>query len=95
MLNSNACSVSDQMGEVYMKIIEMMLQKMMIVKIRVMIRQWNINKYMGKNENIMDNNQNHENNESEVDRKKEWDWWNLCYCNDSYYLIISIILSNK
>ena len=73
MLNSNACSVSDQMGEVYMKIIEMMLQKMMIVKIRVMIRQWNINKYMGKNENIMDNNQNHENNESEVDRKKEWE----------------------
>ena len=38
MLNSNACSVSDQMGKVYMKIIWMMLQKIMIVKIRVMVR---------------------------------------------------------
>ena len=38
MLNSNACSVSDQMGKVYMKIIGMMLQKIMIVKRRVMIR---------------------------------------------------------
>ena len=28
---------------------------------------------MGKNENIKDNNQNHENNESEVDGKKEWE----------------------
>ena len=37
MLNSNACSVSDQMGKVYMKIIEMMLQKIITVKIRVMI----------------------------------------------------------
>ena len=38
MLNSNACSESDQMGKVYMKTIGMMLQKIMIVKIRVMIR---------------------------------------------------------
>ena len=86
MLNSNACSVSDQMGEVYMKIIEMMLQKMMIVKIRVMIRQWNINKYMGENENIKDNNQNNENSESEVDRKKEWETEKNKSNNKSYHL---------
>ena len=25
----------------------------------------------------------------------EWDWWNTCYCIDSYYLIIIIILCNR
>ena len=30
----------------------------------------NINKYMGKNDNIKDNNKNHANYESDVDRKK-------------------------
>ena len=50
MLNSNASSVSDQMGKAYIKLTGFMLQKIMIVETRVMLRQRNVSRYMSENE---------------------------------------------
>ena len=50
MLKSNASSVSDQMGKVNMNFIGIMLQKIMIVETRVMLRQRNVSRYMSENE---------------------------------------------
>ena len=50
MLNSNASSVSDQMGKAYIKLSGLMLKKIMIVETRVMLRQRNVSRYMSENE---------------------------------------------
>ena len=50
MLNSNASSVSDQMGKAYIKLTGLMLKKIMIVETRVMLRQRNVSRYMSENE---------------------------------------------
>ena len=49
-LNSNASSVSDQMGKAYIKLSGFMLKKIMIVETRVMLRQRNVSRYMSENE---------------------------------------------